>query len=329
MIAKKLFQVDEVIHFIQQGKKMVLSGDEQLLALLPKGNWIGGTTPYFIGEEGGICTHDRIFVDDFTDIAIDFKTCTFTPDTIHQITSMGYDNGIILLILPYAKPILLDFAVNSLSYPDIFKNPLLGFVAGVDIENLGHIDAKTFNGVNGEKSTENGVALFVKIPDHQIARVEIINIFNQDPGGDEITFIKDGFTQSDCLINGRNGNIYEYLIDQKFDRRLPIIANYAGAFINRDIQTMDGDTRSVRFFAPVFKGDKYKVAIPIDNYQKTFVERIPTQTDDVIYSCNCVSNYINGKLDGKKLHLKGAMVYGEIAYQLLNMTQIYLAIDEF
>lgn len=40
-----------------------VSGDESLLSQLPKGNWIGGTSPYMMTDEkGGLTTRDRLLV---------------------------------------------------------------------------------------------------------------------------------------------------------------------------------------------------------------------------------------------------------------------------
>lgn len=328
MIEKKLYSVEEVSDFIRQGHTMVLSGDENLLSQLPRGNWIGGTIPYFMSDAGGTHTHDRIFVDDFSPYAGHFKIKSFTKKNIRTITSEGYNNGFVFLILPFGKPIVFDFTLNSLNYPDVFKNPLLGFIAGVDLDLAGTVDAKVFNGLAGQNSRDGGVALFVELPENYIARVEIVNIFNQDPGSDEIHFFTDSNVQSECLINGVPGNIYDYLADREWNLSLPLIANCSGAFINRDLQLMDATSRSVTFYAPVSRGETYKLALPINNYQKTFIDRSPSNISDVIYSCNCVSNYRFGNLQGKKLGLLGSMTYGEIAYQLLNMTQIYLVIDE-
>jgi hypothetical protein len=47
---------------IRSGKRLLLAGDEHLLATLPNGNWIGGTIPYFMTEQGGALTKERIYV---------------------------------------------------------------------------------------------------------------------------------------------------------------------------------------------------------------------------------------------------------------------------
>ena len=34
-------------------KLFAVAGDERLLARLPRGNWLGGTIPYLMSDEGG------------------------------------------------------------------------------------------------------------------------------------------------------------------------------------------------------------------------------------------------------------------------------------
>jgi hypothetical protein len=165
------------------------------------------------------------------------------------------------------------------------------------------------------------------LPDKNVARVEIVNIFEQDENSPEIVFPVSSFTQSECLINGKNANIYEYLTSCQYDRRLPLIADCAGARINRDRNSMREEDKSIVFHAPVYEGDVYKMAKPVENYQKTFIEKLPPINENVIFSCNCISNYLFGELEGKKLQYVGSMTFGEIAYQLLNQTLIYLVID--
>ena len=57
-----LMSVEQAASLIQSGKALSIAGDKQLLAALPKGQWIGGTIPYFVDESGGVHTRDRLFV---------------------------------------------------------------------------------------------------------------------------------------------------------------------------------------------------------------------------------------------------------------------------
>ena len=57
-----LYDVIEVKAKITDGKRLLLAGDEGLLKLLPTGNWIGGSIPYFMTEQGGLTARHKIYV---------------------------------------------------------------------------------------------------------------------------------------------------------------------------------------------------------------------------------------------------------------------------
>ena len=52
-------------------------------------------------------------------------------------------------------------------------------------------------------------------------------------------------------------------------------------------------------------------------------------TDNVVFSCNCVLNYLFSNLENKKTGaFVGPVTFGEIAYQLLNQTLVYLEVKD-
>ncbi|MGC4068398.1 MAG: hypothetical protein QM784_27885 [Polyangiaceae bacterium] len=55
-----LTDLKTVVTMLENGKSLILAGDERALRQLPKGQWIGGTIPYFMGESGGVTTQDGI-----------------------------------------------------------------------------------------------------------------------------------------------------------------------------------------------------------------------------------------------------------------------------
>ena len=62
-MTQTLYTVEEVSAMIHDGKKMLLAGDAGLLSQLPKGDWIGGSTPYFIlYPEQMVESHEKLFV---------------------------------------------------------------------------------------------------------------------------------------------------------------------------------------------------------------------------------------------------------------------------
>lgn len=48
-----------------------------------------------------------------------------------------------------------------------------------------------------------------------------------------------------------------------------------------------------------------------------------------MFSCNCTLNFLYSELEGKRTgQLVGPVAFGEIAYQGLNQTLVYLQIDD-
>jgi uncharacterized protein DUF6976 len=147
-------------------------------------------------------------------------------------------------------------------------------------------------------------------------------IFERSDGPD-IRFQEDGFTVTDCLIDGKRTNFARWLTEQKVDTQLPLMADYDGALINVSIQKVDPEAGKVSLYAPVFKDRTYQVAKPVPDYVQAFKAATSRMSPDVPFACNCVLNYVYGKLEGTQAGLPGPFTFGEIAYQLLNQTMVY------
>ena len=328
----KLLSVAETIQLIEQGKVLVLSGEEALLAQLPKGNWIGGTIPYFFLKDGaGRLDKENIYVSDFTDSVTEFQVKTYSKENLHTVCQGGYENGFHFMILPALVDIHASFALNSKDYKDLYKNPLIGLIAGIDLDELGTGKAsKTFNGSTGEHYTNDAVVLHAKLKDSQVARLEIINVFEAS-NEIKLEVEQDGFRVKDCKINGETVNLYRYIKEQEIDISYPLVCDYSGATINTSFQSLDDEKEEVLFYAPLFKGKVYTTSNTFESYVATFGKKskeVLSRETNLIYNCNCILNYVYGQLDKKSIGFSGATTFGEIAYQLLNQTFTYLAIDE-
>ena len=86
----------------------------------------------------------------------------------------------------------------------------------------------------------------------------------------------------------------------------------------------------MRFYAPVFAGVRYHHARPVEDYVDAFVSALPTGlTERIALSCNCVLNFVNSSLEGRTTgDIVGPITFGEIAYQLLNQTMVYLTVSD-
>lgn len=324
-----LLTVQETEQLINAGKVLALAGDEGLLAQLPKGNWIGGTIPYFIGEDGGVETREKIFVTELSDAdPARIGIQTYSLETISRIAQDGPENGFTLLIIPAMTAIHAEYANHARDYEDMFIKPVLGWVAGVHLSDLGKVAPKVVNGLSGELLAADAVALHVTLPAEAMAVIHILNLFKQNRSGDVLTFANTGFSAKTCLVNGKEVAFADYIAANKIDFALPLVADYNGAQINTSFQAVNAETGEVSFYAPVFAGIEYYQAAPVGDYVHEFEALAQGSHTHTQFSCNCILNYLYGELQGRKTgDLNGPMTFGEIAYQLLNQTLVYLEVQ--
>jgi hypothetical protein len=328
----RLMAVAEVSDLIEKGRKLVLSGEEHLLAQLPQGTWIGGTIPYFyLHGEMGKMDKEHIFVCDFTDTVAAASIATYDVDTLHRVAEGGFANGFNFLILPALRDIHMEFALRAPDYEGLYENPLVGLIAGVDLEEFaqGRL-SKTFNGQTGRSYTDKGVAFHAQLPPHEVARLEIVNVF--EPSHElRIEVDEDSFVVGDCRIDGRPANLYRYIVEHELDTSRPLVSDYAGATINVSFQRLDPEKEQVVFYAPLFAGLQYTPAKPIGDYAQVFQEKVASvyrKEKQILYNCNCILNYVYGQLDQRDIGFSGPTTFGEVAYNLLNQTFTYLALDK-
>jgi len=263
----------------------------------------------------------------YEDIAVNYRIEKYGVDNIHTIASTSYTNGFVVVIIPSGCPTLETFAMNSLSYERILDNPIVGYVSGYDLNITGQ-SAKVISGTNLETLSDGAVALHIELPNNMTARVEIINPNTINTESPIFVFPESSFVQSECLINGQKAYLADYLVSIKHPTNgLPLMANYNGALINRDVMQINAKEGFVSFFAPLFSDEEYQFAKPITDYLEAFQRVLQIDRSKALYSCLCVSFYLLGNLENKKVNVDGPFTFGEIAYQLLNQTAVYLVID--
>ena len=326
---KKMYKLEQAKALIATGKPLIIAADEQVLRKLPAGNWIGGTIPYFIGESGGVFSQEMAYVTEIPSQATSANIEVYGDKSIHEIYKRAPEHGFSFVIIPGFSQTHLTFALNAPMFPNFAANPLIGWISGFNLADLGKITAKVFDGRTA-KAIENGAVVFyVTLPENLVANLEIVNIFDQG-SGDTITFSADGFSTKEAIINGKPTRFADYLSSKNIDTKLPLVANMCGAMINTSFQSVDKETGVVNFYAPVFKDIEYKIGQPVKDYVAAFLSRLPKGIDDqLFFSCNCILNYLYAELEGKKTGCAtGPITFGEIAYQLLNQTMSYMTIDK-
>lgn len=321
-----LVTIDEVRARLANGKTLVLAGNEELLRAVPKGNWIGGTIPYFMTSEGGKTSRDRLFVEEIPPLACGRKVVVYDEANIANIGVDAPDRGYTIVILPAFSAIHQRYALEAPRYKDLFLKTVAGWISGVHLDELNTRKPKVVNGMTGEVIDDRGVALHIELPPSHRAQIGIVNIF--EPGdGDEIVFPVSGFQTKECMVNGTPRDFADYLAEEGINARLPLVTNYCGALINVSIRAINARPSTVTFYAPVFEGVTYHLARPVESYAQRFATAIPAGVLDPVFSCNCVLNYVYGALENQRTgRLVGPMTFGEIAFQLLNQTLVHVTV---
>ncbi len=288
-----LNKIDEVAKKINSGKALLLAGSETALSQLPKGNWIGGTTSYFIDADGGTFSDSSIFVNELPEFAKDFKVSEYTTQTLPSIGAEAPEKGFTVLILPAGSAVHTAYAEGAPRYEGFVIKPVVGWVSGVPLPEVGRTEPKVFNGKTGESSSSHALAMH------------------------------------ECSVNGKPMNFAHYLSSVGADLRLPLTANYNGSVINVSIQATEEATGLVRLYAPVFAGVEYTFAEPVNDYVAAFESALPENRKDASFACNCILNYLYANLGGHSAGSVPSMVtFGEIAHQLLNQTLVRLLIHD-
>ncbi len=324
--------LQETITLIEENKVLVISADDTLLQQLPKGNWVAATIPYFYfeGEKGKKDT-TKLIVSDFTEIISNFKIITYKEYELYNFVSNSFENGFNFIVMPALTPIHLSFALEAPIYTDLYKNPLTGLIAGDDLDEFDENQvSKVYNGLLGESYNENAVMLHAELPSNKKARVEIVNCFVPDTSC-TIRVEEDTFRVTDCTIDGEKDNLADYFIRTNYDTRFPITCDYGDKIVNVGIQNIDKEKREVVLYGPMFDVYNYHLSFKIPDYPKVFKQKMKELEEtekNMIYNCNCIQNYVNGELDQQTTGFTGAATFGEIAYQLVNQSFTYLALDD-
>lgn len=318
--------IEQVSERIRKGEHLILAGDEGVLRQLPKGNWIGGTTPYFMGDKGGEFNQHNVFVTAAPAQTTKVVIQVYGANDLHSVyTDLG-KHALGMIIIPAFSECHREFAMNAPEYERFAMNPLVGWIAGFNLNDSESARAMVCDGRSGTMMDNSAIVMKFELPDHIRAEVGIINLFRED-GNDVIDFPQSGFSVVDAVVNGKTVNFASYCRARQVSVKLPLVSDYCGAKINTSLQKI-GDNQ-VDFYAPVFSGYKYSFASDVGDYVHEFESKVSMDGQSLFFSCNCILNYLFGELEGKETKgIKGPITFGEIAYQLLNQTLVYVKLSD-
>src|SRR2546425_12384765 len=100
--------------------------------------------------------------------------------------------------MPAFSEVHLAYGKDAPRFKNLFDHPIIGWVTGIHLNDLGKEKPKVFNGKTGEVFADKALACHVSLPAGKSADVEIVNIFERSDGPD-IRFETDGFGPvTDC-----------------------------------------------------------------------------------------------------------------------------------
>ncbi|MCR5733272.1 MAG: hypothetical protein K6G22_01580 [Lachnospiraceae bacterium] len=318
-----LITLEETVRLINAGKVLHIAADDSLLKELPTGKWIGGTTPYFMSEEGGIFTKERLFVNEI-DYAEDIRIAAYGKYNVFQIVEECFDNGLTYIIMPYGSEVAAKYAKEAPEVEELLMHPVAGWVSGMDLQAPGV--PKVYDGTSGSSYTDKAVVMYVKLPEGRNAMISLVNMFSDDKADPVIRFYDNDLSVTKCMVDDKEWNLADYIRDNDIDIKLPLVADLNGSYINTSIKSVENG--NVSFYAPVFKGVDYRFAKKVDDYALRFKESVDAaKAHAPVFSCNCILNYTYGDLNGQKIPpYTGPVTFGEVAYQLINQTLVYCEI---
>jgi hypothetical protein len=320
-----LIPFDAASKLISEGKTLHIAGTESLLRKLPKGNWIGGSTEYFMAKDGGKISGELLFVTEFPYKTFAIKS--YDAREIRRVAEDAFDSGFSIIIIPFDSAAHQEYAQNAPEYSNMFLKNIAGWISGTNLEIPGQTPIAV-NGAAAEAFTDRAVALHLQTPENKQVSVNIINIFQQDTASPVIEFAEEGFSVTKCLVDGKETVFADYIERNAVNTKLPLVGDYSGSGVNVSFKSVENGV--VNFYAPVFGGIKYRMAKNIPDYADAFHNRLAGVSDAAsVFSCNCILNFLYGGLEGKSINaFAGPVTFGEIAYQLVNQTLVYVTVTD-
>jgi len=317
-----LFTPEEVSSMICAGNSLLLAGDAKLLSQLPAGNWIGGTTPFFIlYPENRTTSFDKIFVTPLPDFVTKTEIREYDETTIKNIFNDGPQNGFTVLIMPYASPVAVEYSINATDYENFAASPVCGWLTGLPLDIIMTEKSYSASGTAHCLFPDRAVAMHISLPETKFAEIHTFNPYKQGVG-DSIMFEQNSLVVTDAIINGERRNFAEYLRGIGYDMLMPLVANYSGEMINDVVCAMDGDV--VPMSAPVFSHVDYRIAVVDESITEPSLV-----SDQIVFSVTCIGNFLQPDICAQYLRkMNGPVVFGEIAYQQIGQTTVYVIVDD-
>ncbi|MDR1865858.1 MAG: hypothetical protein LBR08_09855 [Bacteroidales bacterium] len=314
-----LFSVSEVSRMIDEGLRLILAGVKETLQQLPAGNWIAGATPCYVSSgEPNEFSENQLYVNQLPEYITQAEIKTYDADHLKNIFKEGPENGFTVLLLPFGSEALREYALHAFDYENFGLVPLFGWVAGEGTNwASSHADV-VISGSDAKAHLNKAVVMHVGLPAGKYAEVHIHSPFKIRPDT-AIVFDENTTHPTDVLINGEKRRLEEYMVSRNISFQYPLIANMAG--INICVSFYYDVKPLTTMGTALFKGLTYYFSEPDTDMR---IWEIP---HDRIYALCCL--YYVLEPDPERLcQMTGPATYGEIGYQVVSQSIVYLTIGD-
>jgi hypothetical protein len=165
-------------------------------------------------------SRERLFV---THIPTDAGAPEIRSYDITSISHLCADapaNGFSLIIIPAFSATHSLYARKAPEFEDMFMKPVVGWIAGCHLDDLGRVAPAVVSGPELAFDTERAVVMHVPLPPQRYAHVHIANRMRQGEGG-LLRFPETGFSAGRCSVDGVETTLAAYLDANRADLRLP------------------------------------------------------------------------------------------------------------
>ena len=324
---KLLIDIEEANKLIKSGKNFIISGTHEYLNSLEKGNWIGGTTYYCFSGGRSVDNRDFLYVQEIPSYCEGVKIKYYDLNTLQYVYQDMFDNGFSIILIPYESKTHFKYPIDVINYPCFAIKPLIGWIAGVPLDNKSKLYPAIYDGENKKVYNDGAVVMHVQLPDNKLADLKVCNIFK---ASEEYTleFNEEGFNIEKVLINGKEQNFVEFIKEKNIDVKFPLVGTLANTIPTIvSFKEIDEARKTVKLYAPVYNNIKYSLAKPEKNYFDMLVRNIPKENNFTLPYI-CILHHLYGELNTKTTDKipSAPTTFGEIAHILVNQTLTYLSI---
>lgn len=330
------YSVREVTELICNEHILILTGSDEVLALLPTGNWIGGIAdkiPLQYNEAGeALC----IQVNDLSEWVRSVHINSYQSFNFESIERDVYPNGFSIIAIPAFSSVHLNYGVYTTTVPQHVETPIIGWVAGSECGKEDMRESVVIDGSTGEFYLERAVVLHCALHDDLKAWFDVLNPFEPDLLRPHFKFAAASFNVNQCTVippqntakerahylEGENAlveqvNFRQYMATYHPEidfHNTPLTTTLRGEIVtNAFLDTSPG--RSLILAAPVVPGLSYYVGKPRPYAEKQYL----AHANSAVLQINCQYSpfFVPGAIKS----------YGEVARYLYNLSTIRLHIS--